>query len=670
MKQWIINTPDEKKAEQLAEAAGLTKLAAEVLLANGCEDEAAARRLFGDGKLSDPFLIKDMKKAADEINRLAFEENQKVCVYGDYDCDGVCASVVLYSYLFSNGADVKAHINSREQGFGLNADVIRELAKQDIKLIITVDNGIAAIDEAELIHELGMNLIITDHHEVGSTLPRALAVVDPHRDNGIFNDYCGCGVAMLLVAALMSSADEDGTDAALEAFADLTALATVADMVPLVGENRLLVNHGLHYLESTENLGLKALIKIAGVKPPVTTTHLGFALGPRINAAGRLAHARLAFDLLTCEDTETAERLASEIDDLNTRRKTIEADVKNELIDLYRTQPDIAVKLVQCINLPDANHGVIGLAAGKLLEHTGKPAFLCTDDGEDGLRGSARSVPGFSVFNALTACADCLTKYGGHTLAGGFSLKKSEFERFAQSLERFAATLPPLPPGSVEVCKRLTPSEITTDNACSLDELEPYGQGFSRPLFLITGATVTAISPSSDGKHTKLNLKYDNVTISTVSFGVSPENFRYKIGDKIDLLTYFGIRSFGGRDYLSFRLFDIRLSGIHQQKTLNAFTAYESWRRGEYTGGFTNIIPTREEFAIIYRQLTAHTINIDALYERNKDSFNFFKLRVILDAFRDAKLIKLDLWDQTVTRVDNPAKADLNATETMKRFGS
>jgi single-stranded-DNA-specific exonuclease len=304
-----------------------------------------------------------------------------------------------------------------------------------------------------------------------------------------------------------------------------------------------------------------------------------------------------------------------------------------------------------------------------------------TDEGEDGLRGSARSIPGFSVFEALEYCADCLTKHGGHALAGGFSLKKSEFERFKTRLSQFAAggvdsetaqesteTVHAIPPGTTTVCKRLLPKEITVENARSLDVLEPYGQGFTRPVFLISGAVITALAASADGKHTKITCKYDNTAISTVSFGISPENFNYKIGDKIDFLTYFGIRPYGGRDYLNFKLCDIRLSGIHQQKTLNAIAAYEAWRRFEYKGSTTLVKPSYEECAVIYRQLPDYTISIDNLYERNKNNYNYFKLRVILDAFLDANLVTLDLWDNTVTRVKDPAKADLAATETMKRF--
>jgi single-stranded-DNA-specific exonuclease len=669
MKQWIINTPDEQKAAALSEETGLSPLAAEVLMSNGCGETAAVQEFFGDGKLSDPFLITGMKEAADAVNLYAFARQEKICVYGDYDCDGVCASVVLYTFLISNGADVICHINSREQGFGLNADVIKELAENGVKLIITVDNGIAALEEADLIRELGMEAVITDHHEPGENLPTALAVVNPHRDSEIFNEYCGCGVALMLVAALMTRDTEDGVMTALEGFADLAALATVADMVPLVGENRLIVSRGLESFAYTENPGLVALIKVAGIKPPFTTTHMGFAIAPRINAAGRLAHAKLAFDLLTCEDAEKAEELARQIDNLNTERKTIESEVLAAAIQAYNDNPEFSYKRILCINLKNANHGVIGLAAGKLTEHTGKPAFLMTDDGEDYLRGSARSVPGCNVFEALTYCKDFLTKFGGHALAGGFSLGKSDFPRFAAALEEFAAKQKPLPPGSVTVCKRLLPHEITIDNARSMGELEPFGQGFPQPIFLINGAVINAVTPSADGKHTKLTLKYDQTSISTVKFGVSPENFNYKTGDKIDILTYFGVREFGGRDYLNFKLCDMRLSGIPQQKMLNAALSYESWRRNEYSGSLDSVKPSREDFAVIYRQLPDTAVFIDSLYERNKDSMNYFKLRVILDAFCEAGLVNIDLWDKSVIKHANPAKAVLETTATMKRFG-
>jgi single-stranded-DNA-specific exonuclease len=591
-------------------------------------------------------------------------------VYGDFDCDGVCAAVLLYTFLLSNGADVCYHINSRAAGFGLNEADIRALYEDGVKLIITVDNGISAIEEAKLIKSLGMSLIVTDHHEPIEVLPEAIAVVDPHRaDNtSSFREYCGCGVALMLVAALM-----EDTEAALEQFSDITALATVADMVKIVGENRVIVNHGLHYFMHTENLGLKALMDVSGIKTSLTAVHFGFALGPRINAAGRIEHADIAFELLTTEDPDRAKELAKKIDDLNTARKTIEADVIKKAKEYLSAHPESLYRRVIVMHLHDANHGVIGLAAGKILEMTGKPVFLMTDDENETLRGSARSVPGFSVVDAFSTL-DCLTKCGGHALAGGFSLKAEDFTKFADGLEDFARNTEFATGVSINAAKILTAVDLTTENAKAISALEPFGQGFTEPLFILQNALLTDVSYI--GSYIRISLKYENKDFSANIYKIPPDNFTFFTGDNVDILTYFGSKSSYGKDYLNFRITDIRLSGLSQTKILNAISAFESYKRGEYDNidreTLSRVIPTHEECAKIYSQLTGFIksksrkfIPRDMLIERNHHVMNAFKLLLILDIFNDAKLIKHDYFDGKITLVNNPAKADLAKTETM-----
>lgn len=424
MKRWTIGNPDAAAAAMLAKQGGLPQICAGVLVSRGIATVEAAADFFNqheDGAvLSDAFLIKDMRTAAEAL-QAAVDDGRLICVYGDYDCDGITATALLYSYIECIGGNVIYYINRRNEGYGLCGDALRRLAEQGVELIVTVDNGISAVEEAKLAAELGMELIITDHHRPGNVLPDALAVVDPHRedDTSAFKDLCGCGIALKLAAAM------DGGDycSVMEQFSDLAAIATVADIVPLKGENREIVRQGLHYLENTENIGLKALMTAAGIKFPVSSVSAAFAIAPRINASGRFGSASEAVELLLCENTETAEAMAKRLDELNSSRKNAESDIMKEIKDYITAEPEILNRRILFLYGEGWHHGVIGIVASKLVDRFGKPAFILSDDGES-VRGSARGVEGFSVYEALKACGGLLTKYGGHSGAGGFSLKK------------------------------------------------------------------------------------------------------------------------------------------------------------------------------------------------------------------------------------------------------
>ncbi|MBQ8724051.1 MAG: single-stranded-DNA-specific exonuclease RecJ, partial [Oscillospiraceae bacterium] len=421
--------------QALYAGSNISKLCAEVLAARNIRTiEDAASLLNCDG-LSDPFLIRDMQLAADTIND-AIDSGVPMCVYGDYDCDGVMATVILYSYLSELGADVTFYIPEREEGYGMNEAAVRQLAEDGVQLIITVDNGITAIREAELIYELGMQLVITDHHQPLEELPRAEAIVDPHRSDcpSPYKKYCGAGLALLLTAAL------DGGDdtMALEQFGELAAIATVADVVELSSENRFIVNRGLHYLANTERPGLLALMEKSGVLgKKLTATTLAFSLAPRINAAGRFGSPVQAVRLLLSENPDEAAQLAQELEECNTARKQEEEEI---LVDVQRqieADPAVLSQRVLVFAGKGWHHGVIGIAAARLQERFGKPVFMITIEG-NGARGSARSFGEFSVFECLDSCRGHLVKYGGHPGAGGFSLEKESIPAFMAAVQKYA----------------------------------------------------------------------------------------------------------------------------------------------------------------------------------------------------------------------------------------
>ncbi len=666
MKKWTIGKPDPKAVEILSRQGGLSAVCAGVLASRGIETIEKAAEFFnqqeGGSQLSDPFLICDMQEAADTLLS-AVDEGKRICVYGDYDCDGITATAVLYSYLECMGANVEYYINQRSEGYGLCKDAVRRLAESGVELIVTVDNGISAIEEAKLVAELGMELVITDHHQPGEELPEAAAVVDPHRSDDMspFKDLCGCGVALKLIAAM------DGGDysSAMEQFSDFAAIATIADIVPLKGENREIVRQGLRYLENTENMGLQALMGVAGVKLPITSTTAAFSIAPRINASGRFGSASEAVDLFLCEDAEEADSMANRLNQLNSERRKTEADIMEEIKASILSKPDILYKRVLFLYGDGWHHGVIGIVAAKLVERFGKPVFILSDDG-DYARGSARSVEGFSIHKALTACADTLTKFGGHSGAGGFSLMKSDIDNFDKALQKYAAeNFTAMPVLTLHADKLITPQELSVDSVNSLSVLEPCGEGNPQPLFAMLSVRLLDVAALSGGAHTKLKLTYGNSGFYGLMFGTKTTEFPYKSGDILDILAYPEINTYGGNTSVNIRIADLRKSGIQQQKYFAAKDAYERYKRGEGAEKalIPRIVPDRNDLAAIYRAVPANTVSFDSIYAAvHSDAINYCKFRLALDIFEELNLFTVDRYCETVSRIPTNTKVDLDSS--------
>ena len=676
MKKWTIGNPDknaasarnaaeaEAAAEEIAARGGLSKICARVLVSRGIDTYEKAAEFFdrdeGSG-LSDPFLIKDMEKAADMLLD-AVDCGKRICVYGDYDCDGITAAALLYSYLDAMGGNVCFHINERSQGYGMCEDAVRQLAEEGTELIVTVDNGISAINEVKLAKELGMEIIVTDHHEPGDLLPEADAVVDPKRrdDSSTFKDLCGCGIALKLAAAM--EAGDYGS--VLEQYSDLAAIATIADMVPLKGENRRIVQTGLHYLENTENPGLQALMSVAGVDAPISSSAAAFYLAPRINAAGRMSSATESAELLLCEDPQDATDLAERINRYNTVRKQADADITNEIAEHISSDPNILYEKVLFLYGQDWHHGVIGVTAARLLERFGKPVFICSDN-EDGIyaSGSVRAPKGFSVYDALAACSDTLAKFGGHKGAGGFTVRKDNIETFRKALLKYTAEeFDPVPMYAMHADKLLMPDEITIEEISSLDVLEPCGEGNPRPMFAMLSAKITEVVPLSGGAHTKLRLSYGGTGITGTLFGEKTADFSYKPGDVIDIMGYPEINTYGGRSEVQINIRDYRKNGISQQKYFAAKTAYEDYKTGAKTDPalMARMVPERDDLAAVYRAIPTRSAAFDAVYAAVcSDSLNYCKFRFALDIFEEMGLISRNAYNETVLRLPANKKVDL-----------
>ena len=670
MKKWIANTPDQQAVGELSSQGGLTRLCAGVLAARGIDTIEKAKKFFNQDDeeeiLSSPFLIKDMREAADIIQN-AVDEGRKICVYGDYDCDGITAAALLYSYLECIGGNVTYYINQRSEGYGIFGEAVRRLADDGVELIVTVDNGISAVKEAELAAELGIELVITDHHQPGEILPEAAAVVDPHRedDTSPFKELCGCGVAFKLVAAM------DGGDysSVLEQFSDLAAIATIGDVVPLKGENREIVRQGLHYLENTENPGLQELMSAAGVKAPVSAVTAAFSLVPRINATGRLGSASDAVELLLCDDSDRAEELAGHLNELNSRRKSTEAKILEEIHGYISSNPEILYERILYLYGEGWHHGVIGIVASKLCDRFGKPVFILSDD-EGSARGSARAPEGFSVYKALSACSDILSKFGGHSGAGGFSLSKDKVREFGEALQKYAAEeFPVMPVQSVRADKIILPEELDAENVSSLSVLEPCGEGNPSPMFVIPSAKITGITPLSEGAHTKLALSYGSISVTGLLFGEKTAEFPYRTGDSLDILGCPEINTYGGKTSVNVRIADYRRSGISQSKYFAAKDTYERYKRREPVRKelLPRILPERPELEAVYLAVPQKgAATFDSVYAAVcSDELNYCKFRIALDAFAELGLVETDIYAERVRRLPVKKKADLEDSEIL-----
>lgn len=667
MRKWEIGRPDPKIARDISVNGSVSMLCGEVLASRGIPDiEAAANLLICDG-LSDPFSIMDMKCAVNTINE-AIDGDLSICIYGDYDCDGIMATVILYSYFLEQGINVSCYIPERDEGYGLNEAAIRRIHESGAELIITVDNGITALKEAELIYELGMKLVITDHHQPLEELPRAEAVVDPHRSDcpSSYKKYCGAALALILVAAL------DGGDytIAMEQFGELAAIATVADVVELSSENRFIVQRGIYYLGNTERTGLLALMEQSGVSgKKLTSTTLAFSLAPRINAAGRFGSPMQAVKLLMAESEEEAAKLARELEECNRARKEEERKILEAVREQISRAPSLAVQRVLVFAGKNWHHGVIGIVAARLQERFGKPVFMITIE-DDCARGSARAFGDFSVFACLDSAREHLTRYGGHPGAGGFSLMKESVPAFTAAVQRFAGeNFPEMPVLTERAEKLLMPSDLTLENVGGLSALEPFGAGNSEPVFAMCRAIVKELVPLSGGAHTKLRLIYGGMAIETLLFRVAPEDVRLSPEDVCDLLVNIGINSFGGRKSLSIIVRDYRRSGVKQAKYFAAVSAYEKYVRGEElpSAYYKAIAPSRDEMAAVYKCLPVTEFDIDALFMRMQAvEMNYCKLRIALDVFAELGLIETDIYGGKVRRIPASGRVNLEDSAILR----
>ena len=604
---WHVNRPEEGKAKRLASAIGASSLLARILVARGYDTpEKAAALLIQEHPLSDPYLLKDMDKAVQRIGQ-ALDNEEPMAVFGDYDVDGVTATALLFEHLRSLGAQVRCMLPSREgDGYGLSKHALENLASKGYKLVITVDNGISAVEEAAYAKELGLDLIITDHHLAPMPLPEAVAIVNPNQpeDTSPFKGLCGAGVAFKLCAALDECAPED----LLEFCGDLAAIGTVADVMPLVEENRTLVKAGLRSIQNTERPGLLALIEAAGLgEKPITSDSISFSLAPRLNAAGRMGSATLALQLLLCEDPDRAVQLADDLCRCNADRQAAEQVIMEQVEAQLAADPARRNDRVIVLWGDNYHPGVTGIVASRLVEQYGRPAMLISmQDGEG--KGSGRSVEGFNLHSAITACGDLLIRFGGHALAAGLSIKEENLEEFRRRINAWAAREYPVlrrPPLKLDVAVQL--DQLNVEEVRDISYLAPCGSGNPAPMFMLEDVTIDGIYPVSEGRHSRLRLRQGGQCIYAAYFGVSPSQLAYGIGDHVDVAIALSVYE-GGRSgpQLSGRIKELRPAGLSDEAVEQA-ALFEAFRSGASLTEEqrTLLRPERADTVALYRTVQA-----------------------------------------------------------------
>ena len=652
---------------------GYAPLAAMVLASRGIGDDRQARAYLDcNAPLLDPFLMTDMDKAAGRVG-LAMSRGEKIAVFGDYDVDGITATCLLTDFLRRHGADVVSYIPGRlEEGYGLNPIAIHQLHAEGVKLIVTVDCGITAVNEAELCKQLGIDLVITDHHECKQTLPAAVAVVDPHRCDGGYphKNLSGVGMAFKLASALCGS-----QETVLEEYADMVCLGTVADVMPLQGENRVFVARGLESLAHTKRPGIAALMAECGCAPEtVSASSIGFMLAPRINAAGRMGQIDLAVELFLTDDPDKAAEAARGLCELNRQRQAVESEIYRQAVSMLPMgKPPEAIVLAD----ESWHQGVVGIVASRIAEEYACPTFLICLDGEHG-KASSRSHGGFNLFASLSALSPLLESYGGHELAAGFTISRANIPEFRRQICALAAQYytDDVPRTALDVDCAVSPELLTLHNVDSLQMLEPCGNGCPKPVLMMKNLTIDRISMVGGGRHMRLRLCSGHTYLNAIYFSANPQTVSIQPGDLVDVAFTPQVNEFRGTRTVQMNVIDIRPSC--SAECLPDAAPYRDMQRGNLTSGeAAALLPDRKMLALVWRYLDAANPVQESpmclcrkIVRWSGQPLNLGQMLTCLDIFRDVGLLTVQRQHKYVSIRLTPGegKADLSRSQTMQRL--
>lgn len=647
MKLWTVAPLNKQEANEIQSKYDLPAIIAMLLSIRGINtSDAIEDFLSNDSELASPFEIKDMDRAVDRIKQ-AVEACEPICVYGDYDADGVTSTALMYSYLETVGANVMYYIPSREdEGYGMNNKAVDFLNEKGIKLIVTVDNGIAAINEIAYAKSLGIDTVVTDHHMPSGELPDACAVVDLHRSdcNSRFKQLSGVGVAFKVVMAL--EGEYCDTNALLDNYADLLAIGTIGDIVELTGENRVFVKRGLESIINSDRVGINALIEKSDLSGKnISAGNVSFTLVPRINAVGRLGLSHKCVSLFMTEDFEEAQNIASELCSDNADRQNIEKEILNEIDIKIKQNPLLVLDRIIVIDGENWKQGVVGIVASRVKETYGKPTIIVSRMGDEA-KASGRSVEGFPLCDAVFACKDLLTHCGGHPMAVGLSLESKNIELFRKRINEFACNFGEMPYDRMKIDCKLNPAYISTDLVSDMSYLQPFGAGNPTPVIGLYNMTLKNIISLSNDKHLRLIFDRKGTSISAMKFFTSSKDFPYEIGDILDLAVTLSINEYNGRQSVTIKVQDIKASDDNTEHQLESLRLFESFCTGvSITREQAKLIlPTRNDFVLLYRFLQqngGYNYPIETLMHKLANRIDYGKIRVIIEAMNELGLIEI-----------------------------
>ena len=597
---WTLRTPCPQ-ARGALERDGMPSLTAAVLSARGIRSTAEAEAFLATGTegLCDPFTVTDIDRAADRI-RQALDRREIMAVYGDYDVDGITATCLLTGFLREQGGRCLWYIPDRiEEGYGLNCDAIRRLRSRGVTLIITVDCGVTANDVVDCAAAMGLDVVVTDHHACKEPLPTAEAVVDPHRpdETAAFTELAGVGVALKLALALTAP---EARPEVFRSWCDLAALGTVADVVPLVGENRIITARGLEELNRARRTGIRALLREAHlVNRPLTSISISYTLAPRLNAAGRMGRADVAAELLLTEDEERARALAAELTELNRDRQLTEQDIYREALARIEAQggPGSAVVLSD----DNWHQGVVGIVASRLAERFFCPVFMICTDGDRG-KGSCRSGGRSNIYDMLNECTDCLESFGGHDMAAGFTIRRDRIDEFRTAVQACArAAAQETDAGVLELDAEVEGESLTLPAVEALEVLEPHGAANPQPMFLLRQVHVLSCCNVGGERHLRLRMEAGGCPVDGIFFSTTDAEQDVRPGDLLDLAFCPKINEYNGS-----RTVQLVLSDLRPAETADPAerALYDAWRRGTWSDEEgASLLPSREEFEAVWRFL-------------------------------------------------------------------
>ena len=715
-KKWSIRyapTAENSVAvKALADALGVSLTTAKLLFTRGLTTAQKATVFLkqAETNLHNPFALKDIEKAVERI-LMALEKGERIAIYGDYDVDGVTSVSLLYTYLSRLGADIGYYIPCRSrEGYGLSTSAIDTLKSRGVELIITVDTGITAMEEVAYATSLGIDTVITDHHECRPELPEACALVNPHRpdDEYPFKDLAGVGVVFKLICALEMTrcrnegrSEIDGVRDICKEYADLVAIGTIADVMPIVDENRLIVALGLKLVENTKRPGLRALIDAASGNKPgdsrfppkkrkINSGFIGFVLAPRINAAGRVSSASIAVELLLATDQDRAAELAEELCSLNTTRQVEENRIATEVYQKIEQMPSEVCDRIIVIEGDTWQQGIIGIVSSRITERYGLPSILISFDGstrgypsDDDLgKGSGRSIKGLNLVEALANSEEHLARFGGHELAAGLTIRRGNIDAFRKQINQYAHQYltEDMLCISVDADCEVQMTDLTLALAQEIDKLEPFGTSNPVPNFVLRDANLVRIIPMGNGKHTKLILEKDGISMVAVWFGTEYTAIPYEIGDKLDVMFQLNINEFQNVTSLQMIVQDIQLSQIYENSFQDAWERYEKIRAGAPITAEEDVIPTREDMACVYTLLRrehqiGHTYfpirRILSMLNQQNMQIGYYKLKTIIRIMQELNICEITEPMKDCFVFDfyfNPVKTSIDKSSILKKL--